>query len=325
MNKINWGIIGLGKIAHIFAEDLQQENEASLYAVASRSKEKSVQFAHKFSVKKAYDSYLKLIEDNQIDVIYIATPHALHFNLALACLNAKKHVLCEKPMCLSAKETQILIELSKKNSCFLMEAIWTRFMPSTKRFLEIIQENMIGELVCLEADFGFKAQVDPKSRLFDPSLGGGSLMDIGIYPIFLSLLCFGEPDTIIANATFASTGVDISCLMEFFYKDGKKAYLSSTFKHATPTQAKLTGEHGSILLDTRFHQSKKIEIFNAQSQSTETIHLPYKGNGYVHEIKEVHRCIHEGKTESELLPHLFSLQLAQLLEKVRKQIKLNYR
>ncbi|GGE19059.1 Gfo/Idh/MocA family protein [Psychroflexus salis] len=324
MKKLNWGIIGLGKMAQVFAEDLVGVEACQLYAVASRSQEKANQFAYQFQAKKAYASYTKLIEDKEVNIIYIATPHAFHFEWAMKCLQAKKHVLCEKPMCLNLNQTQTLINEAKAQNCFLMEGIWTRFMPSTKKLLELLQKSKIGRLISVEADFGFKPKYDENSRLFNKALGGGSLLDIGIYPVFLSLLCLGKPNDIIALARKAPTQVDASCHMLFNYATGGKANLKSTFENTTPSEAELFGTKGSIKLHSRFHQCELMEIYDENRNSTEKIELPYQGNGYIHEIEEVNSCIKKGKIESDLLPLKFSLDLAETLDFIKKEIKLTY-
>ena len=324
MKKLNWGIIGLGKIANTFAEDLVQVENCQLYAVASRSREKAQQFASALKAEKAYASYDELILDQDVDVVYIATPHAFHFKWAMKCLQAKKHVLCEKPMCLNLKQTQTLINEAKAQNCFLMEAIWTRFMPATKKLLELLQENKIGKITSIEADFGFKPKYDESSRLFNKALGGGSLLDIGIYPIFLSLLCLGKPSDIIALARKTPTQVDASCHMLFNYASGEKASLKSTFENTTPSEAELFGTKGSIKLHSRFHQCECIEVFDEYRNAIEKYNLPYLGNGYLHEIEEVNNCIAQGKTQSELLTLAFSLDLAEIIHQVKKEIALAY-
>lgn len=324
MKKIRWGIIGLGKIANTFAEDLLLVEDAELFAVASRNKTKASLFAEQYGAKETYDSYNELIENAQVDVIYIATPHAFHFDLALKCIQAKKNVLCEKPMCLNLDETEYLIKEAQQSGCFLMEAIWTQFLPATRELVRLLQEKEIGEVIAMQADFGFKADFDTDGRLFNAALGGGSLMDIGIYPIFLSLLCFGVPSKIKALARKSITDVDASCSMLFDYEKGQKANLLSTFEYQTPCEAELFGTKGSIKLHSRFHQSEKLELLDEHRNQVKVFDLPYKGNGYVHEIEEVNLCLKQGKTQSELLPLAFSSQLAHTINRVKHKIDLNY-
>ena len=324
MKTINWGIIGLGKMARVFAEDLVLVKDCSLYAAASRSQEKADVFSKQFGTAKAYASYKELIEDQHVDIVYIATPHPFHFEIAMKCLKAKKHVLCEKPMSLHLEHTQALIQEARARNCFLMEAIWTRFMPTTKKLLSLLEQNQIGELISIEADFGFKAEYNENSRLFNKSLGGGSLFDIGIYPIFLSLLCLGKPSEIKALARKTSTQVDSFCSILFDYAADQKAILKSTFENHTPTEAILFGTKGSITIHRMFHQSEKIELRDEHRNTVELFHLPFRGNGYINEIEEVNSCIYEGKTESDLLPLDFSLHLAEILEDVKTEIDLKY-
>lgn len=324
MKKINWGIIGLGKIAHSFTKDLLRVDDAVVYAVASRNKEKAVAFANQFGAKKAYSSYDQLINDNKVDVIYIATPHAFHYDIALRCIRAKKNVLCEKPMCLHLEEVAHLIEEAQRMGCFLMEAIWTRFMPSTLKLVDLLNKNRIGDIMALEADFGFKAKCDPQGRLFNPALGGGSLMDIGIYPIFLSLLCLGVPNTILAKARKSISDVDASCAMIFGYQEGQLAILKSTFEYQTPCEAELFGTNGSIKIHSRFHEAEKITVLDEQRNKVEEFELPLSGKGYVHEINEVNYCLKQGKKQSDILPLAFSYQLASIIEEVKNKIGLIY-
>lgn len=324
MKQIRWGIIGLGKIANTFAEDLARVEDAEIYAVASRSKTKAEDFALRFKAKKAYQSYEDLIEDPKVEVVYIATPHAFHYKIALQCIRANKNVLCEKPMCLSLNETEHLIQDAQNRDCFLMEAIWTRFMPSTIQLLRLLEERRIGEVLAIQADFGFKAVFDEENRLFNASLGGGSLMDIGIYPIFMSLLCLGVPSKIKAIARKSSTNVDSTLHLLFDYTTGQQANLQSTFEYHTPCEAEIVGTNGSIKLHSRFHQSEKLELLDENRKSIEIFKLPYTGNGYVHEIEEVNSCIRQGKKESELLPLALSNQLAHIINRVKYKIDLNY-
>lgn len=322
--KLHWGIIGLGKIAAIFAEDILRFQQANLYAVASRTTEKAKNFADKFQAEKAYTSYQQLIDDPKIDVVYIATPHVFHFELAMACLKANKHVLCEKPLCMNATQVKLLCAEAKRNNCFLMEGIWTRFMPSTNKLIDLLSENSIGELLSLEADFGFEVKFDKSSRLFNKNLGGGSILDIGIYPIYLSLLCLGFPSKIEAKGKFATTGVDVACQMKFFFEGEQQANLFSTFEENTPSECLINGTKGSIKLHRRFHQSTCVEVFDVEGNSIETYSLPYQGNGYIHEIEEVTNCIQQLQLESEKLPHSTSIQLADVMDEVMNQIGLEY-
>lgn len=320
---VNWGIIGLGNIAHKFAHDLQLVEGANLYGVASRGIDKAKTFATKYQADNFYGSYKELTDDPTIDVVYIATPHVYHCELTLMALDAGKSVLCEKAFGMNKTEVEKMIAKAKEKNLFLMEALWTRFIPATEKMLALVDEGLIGNLQSVRADFGFKADFDPNKRLFNQQLGGGSLLDIGIYPIFLSLLALGMPNQITATATMSNTDVDSSCMMLFNYENNKTAILDCNLLSSTPIEGWLHGDKGSLKMNNPFHHTRTISYYKDQNL-IENFNLDYTGNGYCHEIVEVMSCLHEGKTESEKMPLSFSLQLIELLDSVREKISLNY-
>lgn len=207
----NWGIIGLGNIANKFANDLVLIPNANLYGVASRSIIKAKEFANKYNVPNYYDSYNELVENKNIDIVYIATPHSFHFSNTMMALNKKKGVLCEKPICINSNQLTLLSKKALENNIFLMEAKWTRFLPSFNKVLELIASGTIGKVKAVKADFGYSFPYDESHRLYNPRLGGGSLLDIGIYPVFLALVILGIPDKILACANKTNLGVDSTC------------------------------------------------------------------------------------------------------------------
>jgi len=221
--NINWGILSTGRISEKFAFDLQFVPNARLAAVGSRDAARAFEFAGKVNAPKAYGSYEALASDNDIDVIYIGTPNISHCENALLCLDRGKAVLCEKPFAMNEKEVLRMVSKAREKNAFLMEALWTRFIPAIKKALELIESGAIGDIVHIKADFGYKAQYDPAWRLFNKELGGGSLLDIGIYPVFLILLLLGEPDEIAADAIIGRTGVDELVSAYFKYNNGKYA------------------------------------------------------------------------------------------------------
>jgi len=319
---IKWGIIGLGKIAHKFAADLQLVNNAELYAVASRDLNKAQQFAQKYKAQKTYSSYEELAENSEVDIVYIATPHSFHYENTLMCLKKGKAVLCEKPLGINVQEEQSLIHEAKSRGLFLMEGMWTRFIPATEKLLELLENKTIGDILFVRADFGFKAEYNPESRIFNKKLGGGSLLDIGIYPLYFSLLTLGKPTEIKAMARKASTRVDSYCSVLLDYENNRKASLESTFEAQTPTEAIIYGSKGTIKLHKQFHHTEKISITLFSEEKT--IEIKYKGSGYVHEIEEVNQCLLNGKTESEKYSLQDSLELMSLIDKVKKEIELEY-
>ncbi|MEP0266850.1 Gfo/Idh/MocA family oxidoreductase [Dokdonia sp.] len=320
--KINWGILGLGNIAKKFAEDLQLSSNSVLYGVASREINKAKDFGHMFNSIKHYGSYEALANDPEIDIIYIATPHTFHFEHAMMCLKNNKAVLCEKPMGINANQVKIMMEEARSRNLFLMEGLWTRFIPATEKLLDILHKNVIGDVLFIRADFGFKGDANLESRVYNKKLGGGSLLDIGIYPIYLSLLLLGLPIDIKAMAHMTETQVDSSCSMLFSYKNGAKANLESTVEAETPTEAYIYGSHGILKLHGRFHHTEKITI--SKNRVHEVLDIPYKGNGYIHEIEEVNTCLLNQEIESSKLPFKTSMDLISLIDKVKEEIGLEY-
>ena len=323
INRIKWGIVGLGKMARTFAQDLQRVEEAEIYGVASRSEDKAKAFAADFNATKHFGSYEDLAADPDIHIVYVATPHVFHFNITMMCLKQGKHVLCEKPMGMHAGQVQTLIAEARKRNLFLMEGIWTRFMPATVLMLDLIGKGTIGDIISVRADFGFKGNPDPKARLYNKGLGGGSLLDIGIYPVYLSMLLLGAPNAIKAMARMSSTGVDIFCGMLMDFQGGGKAILDSTFETQTPTEALIYGNKGMLKMHADFHHSRRISTYN-DGRLLETYEVDYPGNGYMHEIEEVHTCLSLNLQESPKLPLKTSLQLITTLDRVREQIGLEY-
>lgn len=318
-----WGIIAPGKIAEKFASDLKLAKGCALSAVASRTKSKAEAFALKHNAPKSYGSYSDLLSDPDVDIVYIASPHVFHFEYTMMCLEAGKHVLCEKPLAMNYKQAETMIKKARENGLYLSEGLWTRFIPATRKLLELIHSERLGKIHLVKADFGFKAPFDPAGRLFDPSLGGGSLLDIGIYPIFLSLLLQGEPSDINALAEFSETGADTSCSMLFDFDTGAKAILDSNLKVNTATEAWIYGEKAALKMHSRFHHSTKLSLYESHEE-TEVYELPYRGFGYVHEAEAAVISIAEGHVENPNLPHALSLQLIRTLDRVREKIGLSY-
>lgn len=323
IRKIKWGIIGLGKIAHLFVNDLLLSKNSVLYAVASRDIKKSKAFSAKYNSEKHYGSYDDLVHDPDIDIVYVATPHALHFENTMMCLQNGKSVLCEKPIGMNAVQVKKMQEEAKSRNLFLMEGIWTRFIPATEKLLELLEQKIIGNLIKVRADFGFKANFDPESRVFNKKLGAGSLLDIGIYPVYLSLITLGIPGKIKSTAHFTSTGVDSYCNMFFEYEDKVKANLESTIEKDTPVEANIYGTKGHIKLHSRFHHTEKISVY-IHEDLKDVYEIPYTGNGYFHEIEEVNNCLSSGKIESSKLTHQTSIDLISILDRVRDEIGLKY-
>ena len=321
-SKIRWGIIGPGKIANKFAEALKNVNEAELYAVASRKEESAKLFAQKHSAECYYGSYEQLVKDPNVDIIYVATPHAFHKEHTLLCLNNKKPVLCEKPLAHKYSEVQEMITASLSNNVFLMEALWTRFLPPVNKALELIKGGHIGEVQYLTADFGFDSPFDAKSRLYDMALGGGSLMDVGVYPLFLALTILGEPLTINATATLSKTGADKDCTVVLKYAQ-VNAELFSSIVSDTKREAIISGSEGSIHFVSPWYRQTSL-IVKKNSGEKREFGFNYSGNGFEDQIIETINCLKKGTIESTMMPHKFSLLQSKVLDEICKQSGIVY-
>ncbi len=319
----NWGIIGPGRIAHKFAQDLDKLPNARLHAVASRSEERARAFALQYGAEHAYGTYEGILSCPDLDVVYIATRHISHRDNTVMCLDAGIPVLCEKPFAMNAVQVQEMVDAARRNDTFLMEALWTRFLPVTVKALELIGNGAIGEVLSVKADFGFKAPFDPEGRIYNRALGGGSLLDIGIYPVFLALLIMGKPTDIKAVARIGKTGIDEECGILFNYDSGHMAHLHSTFRSRTKTEAFIYGETGSIHIHTRWHEASSMTHIPNEGRPRD-FHFEYTTNGYSYEAEEVMHCLQEGLKESPLLPLSFSQKLIGLLDAVRGEIGLEY-
>jgi predicted dehydrogenase len=320
---INWGILGLGKIAEKFGHDIQFVPDAQLYAVGSRDIGKAKSFAQKFNSKKAFGSYEEMLADKELDVVYIATPHVFHCENTLQCLRAGKAVLCEKPFAMDVKQVHLMIDEARKQNLFLMEALWTRFLPTILKVEELIANGVLGEINHIKSDFGNKAPYDINWRLFNKQLGGGSLLDIGIYPVYIALQILGVPDNIISEACVGAAGVDESMVMAFTYKNGATASLSSSFMANTPVETDICGTKARVRIHRMWHIPSYLTLTNNEGDEHE-YRFEYKGFGYEYEAMEVTKCLLEGKKESEKMSLDFSLKLIRILDIIRLQNNLIY-
>jgi predicted dehydrogenase len=318
--KIKWGIIGLGKIAQKFANNLLLLETTELEAVASRDLAKAEVFATTYRSKKFYGSYEALLQDKFVDIVYIATPHNSHAQIAILALEQKKAVLCEKPFAINKQQVFKMIEASKKHNMFLMEALWTRFLPAIKKIKSTVENGEIGEIKYLNADFSFKAHPSIQ-RIYDKELGGGSILDIGIYPIFLAYLILGMPDKIMAKAHFFDSGADSQVSIIFDYKNAQ-AVLFSSFNSSSKREAKISGTLGEIMIDNPWNEASSFSLVKGKEE--EKFLLPIMGTGFVHQIIECNESLQQNLSESPLWSHQNSLELITLLDAVRKEIGLVY-
>ncbi|MBN1986643.1 MAG: Gfo/Idh/MocA family oxidoreductase [Prolixibacteraceae bacterium] len=313
----NWAILGCGKIARKFSSDLQLLPNAKLYATASRDVKKAQEFASEFGFEKAYGSYEEMVNDPRVDVVYVATPHSFHHEHTLLCLNHKKAVLCEKAFAINKTEAQEMVDCAKENNTFLMEAFWTMFQPSYEKAMEIIRSGELGALKTIRSDFAFHGEFNPNNRLYNVALGGGSLLDIGIYPVFAAITSLGKPEMIKTLVDFSSTGSEESISMIFKYKDGEMASLLSSFASFSPTQTEYWFEKGYMILNPRWFTPTNITV-KRQGQEEEILHSGHDtGLGYHYEAAHVMECLDADKIESNRMSWQLSLDLMETLDRIR--------
>ncbi|MGL4429716.1 MAG: Gfo/Idh/MocA family protein [Silvania sp.] len=320
---IKWGIIAPGKIAHKFASDLLLSDGSELIAVASRSKERAVEFAHKFQINEVYNDYEQLLQTSRCDVVYIASPHVFHKQHVLSCIKAGKAVLCEKPVTLSSHDFKELQQAATDNQVFFMEAMWTRFFPIMDRVLEIITSGRIGKVNLVQANFGFKAEEDFSSRLYDPHLGGGSLLDTGVYVLTLAQMVFQRaPIEVLTQAVMTQTGVDGTGSYLLRYGETQLAMLSTSITTKTDNTAMVYGEKGSIEIDNFWMPDKA--IIRTQESGEEVIHNNNIGTGYYYEIKDVEACLAAGLLQNPKRTLASTYEVLEIMDRVRDSWGLVY-
>jgi predicted dehydrogenase len=319
MGKIyNWGILGCGKIARKFSNDLKLLPNARLYAAASRDFAKASEFATEFGFERAYGSYEEMAADNAVDIVYVATPHSHHYEHVMLCLQHGKAVLNEKAFALNLNDARKMVETARKKEVFLMEAFWTRFQPSFIKAIEVIRSGELGALKVVRSDFAFNAPKDPENRLYNLNLGGGSLLDIGIYPVFAALSTLGRPERISALASFTDSGTEESIAFSFGYPGGELASLCSSFAVYSSVTTEFCCERGIIGLGRRWMAPTTVNIWHADNRE-ETFSYEQNGNGYQYEAAHVMECLDSGKTESDMLSLDFSLLMMETLDRIRRE------
>ena len=323
MKETTWGIIGPGKIANKFATALGMVEGARLGAIASRDAGRGNEFAAKHGVPKVYNDYAELAADPSIDAIYVATPHGFHAEHSILCLQQGKAVLCEKPLALNAHEVRSMIAASEQHKAFLMEAMWTRFVPLMREVMNIVESGRIGPVKYIRGDFGFIGRFDPAGRLYNLRLGGGSLLDIGIYPLYLVLQLLGEPDIIVASGQLSLTGSDETCHAILKYGNGATAVVSSTLACTTSLTAEIAGTEGMIRLPSPWYKNDRFE-WNRTGEPVQQVQLEPMVNGFEYQIREVMECVGKGLIESPSLTHAFSLMMSETMDEIRSQIGVRY-
>lgn len=316
MNKIRWGILATGGIAHAMARSLTDCEDAEIVAVASRSQASADVFGDAWDIPHRYASYDGLATDDAVDVVYIATPHSLHAANMQLCLNAGKHVLCEKALTLTARETAVCIELARQKGLFLMEAMWMRFFPAIAQVRQWLADGVIGEVRLVQADFFIQRPFDPQHRLYDPALGGGALLDLGIYPLSFATMVLGMPDHVAGYAHLSPTAVDQFDSIILAYDSGATAVLGCGMTLEKPREATIVGSEGRITVHETFFCPKTLTL-HRKGQDPVTSHYPARSNGYIHEVEAVHAALRAGQLESPLMPLADSLAHMQIMDKLR--------
>ena len=320
---VRWGVLATGGIATKFAEDLARVPGAQLAAVASRSAAKAEAFAQEHGFARAYGSWAELAADDGVDVVYVATPHNAHYEATLTCLDGGKGVLCEKPFTLDRASSAALVERARSSGLFLMEAMWMRCNPGIRRVTELIADGAIGEVTAVHADFGLPGPFPPEHRLRNPALGGGALLDLGVYPVSLAHLLLGAPSEVRSWARLSPEGVDENTGILFGYDSGAVAALTCGLIGGTRNAATITGRTGRIELPSGFHRPQTVTVHRGGTDP-EILEFPAEGWGYHYEAAEVHRCLAAGELESPLVPHSTTLEVMGLLDTIRGQIGVTY-
>jgi predicted dehydrogenase len=321
---LRWGILSTGWIADRFADDLKRLPGHELAAVGSRAADTAQAFAAKFGIPRAHASYEDLVSDPDVDVVYVASPHPWHHPHTLLALNAGKHVLVEKPFAMDAREAAEMIAVARAKGLFLLEAMWTRFLPHVAALREVLASGMLGPITSVQADHGQWFEPNPRHRLFAKDLGGGALLDLGIYPVSFASLVSGTPARITAVSDPAMTGVDGQTSMVFQYASGAHAVLTTSAVSATPTRAAVVGLEARVEIDRMFFTPSSFTVIHRDGRVLKRHERNYEGNGLREQAAELGRCLAAGLTESPLLPLDETLSIMKTLDEIRRQIGLTY-
>lgn len=316
--EINWGIMGCGVIANEFAEALKAVSGARLIAVASKTG-KAEQFADEFNLSHYYDNYEELVKCGELDVVYVATTHNFHYENVLLCLNNNKHVLCEKPFTLNAKQASRLIELAREKKLFLMEAMWTRFSPAIHKLIKLLDDGIIGTIKSLKGDFCIDIPFNGKHRLYKPDLAGGALLDLGIYPITLACMLLRKyPTEVTGSLNIGKTGIDEESHYLLKFDRGETALLSSACTYSAPANFIIYGTKGHIIVPDFYFPSKL--ILNLNGKTEETINVPYISTGKNYEAQEVVECLRNNRTESNKQTLYDTLKIMEIMDSIRGSV-----
>jgi predicted dehydrogenase len=322
---IKWGIIGTGRIARAFAEGLQNTSNGQLCAIASRNLNSAIAFAKEWNIQHAFGTYEELAKSDVIDAVYIATPHSSHAENSILCMRNGKAVLCEKPFAVNAKEVEAMITVSKENNILLMEGMWSRFPPLMFKLRDWIKSGKLGIIKALHADFGFlPIERNPKGRLLNLELAGGSLLDLGIYPISLASMILGKPSSMQTLAHIGETGVDEQASWIFKYPGGELAILMSSLQCETRQEAFISGTLGNVRIHKQCWKPQKMTFSETNGDAQETVEMPFTGNGFNYEAESFGNLLLEGAKESSVMPLSESLEIMTQLDQIRQEWGLVY-
>jgi predicted dehydrogenase len=323
VSELRWGVLGTGGIASAFVEDLKGLAGAETVAVGSRSRTTAEAFAARFGVPHSFGSYEELVTDPHVEAVYVATPHPFHHACALLALQAGKPVVVEKPFTLNASQALDLVSEARARGIFLMEAMWTRFLPHMVKIDQLVRHGRLGEVRSITADLGGFAAVDPRSRLYDPRLGGGALLDIGVYLVSFAHLILGAPQRILASSNRTVAGVDSQTAVTLEYPTGGQALLLMSFEADTPGRAVINGTQARLEIDGPFFRPAGFRIIDRDGK-VESWSEPHEGVGLRHQAKEVADCIRLGRRESDRMPLDETLAVMTTLDRIRDRIGLSY-
>lgn len=317
---LRWGVIGTGRIAHTFATDLRHVEECEIVAVGSRSMECADAFAIEYAVPHRYGTYEELVADPDVDVVYVATPHPMHFANATLALEHDKPVLVEKAFTMTADEARALVALARERSLFMMEAMWSRFLPHTEAIRALLREGALGDIVAVHADHGQWFERDPAFRLFAPELGGGALLDLGIYPVSFASMILGAPDRVTGMVDPTFTGVDGQSSMLFGYRGGAQAVLTCTSSARSATRASIVGTDARIEIDSDFYAPTAFSLI-PRNGDIRRFMFETVGRGLHYQAREVARCIAAGALESEIMPLDETVAIMETMDAIRAFLK----
>jgi predicted dehydrogenase len=323
-DRVRWGVVGTGGIAAAFADDLRRLPDAALVAVGSRSAAAADAFGERYGVARRHASYAALAADPDVDVVYVATPHPVHREAALLAIEAGKAVLVEKPFTLNAAEAAEVIGAARRHGVFLMEAMWTRFLPHMAQIRDLVGAGALGDLRAVHADHGQWFLPDASHRLFAPELGGGALLDLGVYPVSFASMMLGTPTDVTATSQPAFTGVDAQTTVVLRYDEGRQAVLTMSLEALGTNRAAIIGTDARLEIDARWYGPTSFTVVRRDGSAQRHERQHEDGKGLRHEAAEVGRCLREGRLESEVLPLEETLSVMATMDEVRRQIGLTY-